>query len=389
MLADDEQALRGRPWHLAGLLNRATAPPPLHSHTVDNLGAPLSRIALDSTNPGAIPADWPLVIGYATGRESAWPAATIQKFRSRGTTLALIDVTGEAPEQASIIDFEPGDVQREQTLQNWVRARNNFRADATVYCDRDELPEVLRYLSADYFRLWLADPTADGKPPTTPPKLALPKNCTLIGVQYAQHPGKSPGDYDLSIIYDKTWHPSATERTAAAVEPHDAAAAAAAPPITIDDDGQALDDGQGDEPAAADPTEPDPTSLLPAPTGSVGDPGPAPDGDATSSPTTSPATPPEPTAPPTPPASSTPAPPTPSTPPTSPTTTPAPTSTSTSTPAAPPAADRLAAIEHEVTLAYFGVREILAKHGLFQLLTEHDAQVGRVVEMLGFAKSFL
>lgn len=165
------------------------------------------RIALDSINPAAIPEDWPFVIGYFNGPVSAWPASAIAERRARGNTVILVDVIGDAWEHASIIDWEKFDVQNPETLAAWVRNRNQYRGDATVYCNRSSLPAVTRALAKEYWNLWLADLTPNGEPPMTPPALGLPNTVKLVAVQYVFGP-QSGGDYDMSIVYDDKWHPS-------------------------------------------------------------------------------------------------------------------------------------------------------------------------------------
>lgn len=164
------------------------------------------RLVIDSVNPEAVDAyRWPHKIGYVNGRISAWPATAIADAAARGELLALIDVLGTSPHAASIIDWERGDLQNPDALRDWVIARNKFRGDAVVYCNRSSLTTVINALQSEHFYLWLADPTDNHEAPMTPPPLGLPPSCTLLGIQYALSPD-SGGQYDISVFYVDDWH---------------------------------------------------------------------------------------------------------------------------------------------------------------------------------------
>lgn len=165
------------------------------------------RIAIDSDSYEAISGyNWPFKIGYVNGRTSAWSAEQIAECHARGELLALVDVLGNAPREASILDWERGDVQSPDVLRTWVQARNRFRGDAVVYCNRSSLMTVINALQSERCLLWLAEPTPAGEPPKLPPVLGLPPNLELLGVQYALEP-ESGGHYDISVIYAEHWHP--------------------------------------------------------------------------------------------------------------------------------------------------------------------------------------
>ena len=192
------------------------------------------RTVMDSVSYAAVRAiDWPHKIGYFNGTASAWPADVIATERARGQLLALVDVLGDAPYGAAILDVERGDVTAPEIIRAWVIARNQFRRDAVVYCNRSTLPTVISALASEPCRIWLANPADNGEPPMTVPDLGLPAHITLLGVQYVLSP-RSGGNYDLSVFYDDTWHgdPDSAEAAAAAVpKPEAAPGAAGAAPV--------------------------------------------------------------------------------------------------------------------------------------------------------------
>jgi hypothetical protein len=205
------------------------------------------RIVLDSVNYSAVmPLRFAHKIGYFNGKVSAWPASAIEEARAAGELLALVDVLGNAPRQAAIVDWEKLDVQDPTVLKWWVRERNSFRGDATIYCNRSSLANVLSIMDGqgEYWNLWLAAPSGDSQAPKTAPDLGLPRNVRLLGIQYLiAEAGTAPEfDYDLSIFYDDGWHGdrAATTAAAAAVTSSTAAEPAAAEPAAA-------------EPAAAEP----------------------------------------------------------------------------------------------------------------------------------------
>lgn len=147
--------------------------------------------------------NWPHKIGYYNG-QPAWTREQIADAAARGELLALVDVQGTAPYAASILDWERGE-QNPDLLREWVQARNLFRGDAAVYCSPDSLTTVINALQGEPCRIWLAEPTGNHEPPRQPPPLGLPPNLILLGIQYATSP-HSGGDYDISVLYDDTWH---------------------------------------------------------------------------------------------------------------------------------------------------------------------------------------
>lgn len=183
-----------------------------------------------------------LKFGYLNGKESAWSADQLAEQHAKGELLALIDVLGSEPDQAAIIDWEHGDVQDPERLKWWVAQRNSFRGDAVVYTNKDSMPAVLNALhgTGEYYQLWVADLSSDGKPPAHAPDFGLPPNVRLLGIQYAW-PQKTGGPYDLSILFNDAWHAAghAAAHLIAAPDVEPAAAAADVEPAAADVEGQA------------------------------------------------------------------------------------------------------------------------------------------------------
>lgn len=215
----------------------------------------MSRIVLDTTGANyAAVRDIPcLKLGYLNGPESAWTAEQIGEQHKRRELLAVIDVLGDAPHQAAIVDWEREDVQDPNRLRWWIHERNSRFGDAVAYCNRDGMPGVLGAMhgTGEYFQLLVADLTSNGEPPLAAPDFGLPPNVRLLGVQYAW-PATTGGPYDLSILFNDAWH--------ADVAPvHLVRPAAAAPAVSTPTEGPGNLQG-------ADPKAPDPAAAAAGPT---------------------------------------------------------------------------------------------------------------------------
>ena len=95
---------------------------------------------------------------YVNGRYANYPTVVKRFPNSR---VFGIDVLGTAWEQASILDWENGDVQNPAVLRTWAENRENFRPGTSViYCDRDSMETVEDILAGMNYRLWIS--TLDG-----------------------------------------------------------------------------------------------------------------------------------------------------------------------------------------------------------------------------------
>lgn len=185
----------------------------------------MSRLVIDSTSAKALDAtNWPHKIGYYNGKISAWAPGDIARARATGQLLGLVDVAGDSPNQASVLDFERGDVQSPAVVSAWVKARNQMRGDAAVYVQPANIAHALSLLNGQKCNLWVVDLTDDGEIPFLVPHYAgMPPGVRVIGRQFALAP-RSGGDYDLSIFYADDWHPDQADPS------HFAAARLAAAP---------------------------------------------------------------------------------------------------------------------------------------------------------------
>jgi hypothetical protein len=156
------------------------------------------RIFRDSVTPSAIPLGGISgVMGYANGL-FRWTGEQAERFTAAGLQVAHIDVNGSAPGLAAILDVETGDAGPAQA-PDWIRKRNAFRGDATIYCNLSTLPAVLAATSrvTSSWWLWLAHFT--GHPHI--PHVNVPPNVRIMGCQFA-----SFENYDESCIVADNWH---------------------------------------------------------------------------------------------------------------------------------------------------------------------------------------
>lgn len=160
----------------------------------------------------------------------AWTTDQLTQARDAGQLLAVIDVLGDAPEHASIVDWTSMSPKDPGRLAWWVEQRNALHRDAVVMCVRDAMPNVLGIVgNQEYFRLLVTDLSTSGEPPLADPQYGLPPFALLLGCQYVVPP-KSGGPYNLSILFDDTWHADQAGQGAAAAL--HATAAAAAPVLS-------------------------------------------------------------------------------------------------------------------------------------------------------------
>ncbi len=159
----------------------------------------------DSTTPGVIPlTGLAIAAGYVNGKY-AWTPADWSRFIQAGVQMVRIDVAANAWTAASILDVETGDATPD-AVPGWVKNRHAAFGDVPViYCSRDALTPVFNACQAAGlsvvrdFRLWIA--TLDGTP-------AVADMTGVVAVQ-AYGSNRTGGNYDESIVYDDTWHPSA------------------------------------------------------------------------------------------------------------------------------------------------------------------------------------
>jgi hypothetical protein len=166
------------------------------------MAAQILATMYDGITPGGLPADAAAVAGYVNGKYAWRPAAWTRFPRA---AKVRIDVKGNAPTLASVIDVErydatPADAPR------FITVRDAFRpGTATVYCNRVTLPAVLAATAAGQlaFWLWLAEWSTTSAAPLA---LDLPARVTLAACQHAHLTA-----WDESAVYSSAWlaqHPA-------------------------------------------------------------------------------------------------------------------------------------------------------------------------------------
>src|SRR5487761_26960 len=156
------------------------------------------RIFKDSATPRAIGvAGTDGVLAYVNGAY-AWPMDQIIRFGLAGKEVLRIDVIGNASHEATILDVERGDATPE-TAKQWVKERNDYRHDATLYCQRSNLDELFSRVTEDPFWLIVADWT--GSPHIV--EMPLPKNVHMAGTQFVS----VANCWDATCIAAQGWHP--------------------------------------------------------------------------------------------------------------------------------------------------------------------------------------
>ena len=149
----------------------------------------MTRVMIDAADPGLIPRAmaYQLVAGYRTGTPGMRWKGHFTDFP--GKTMVDIDqaaAPGAPDYNAIVMDVEPlcyrpNDIPAR--VSRWTVAR------PTVYCDRNDYPEVRMYWEGD---IWLAAPGVQSNP--------YPNDHKIVAIQNRQTP-----DYDLSTVFDDTW----------------------------------------------------------------------------------------------------------------------------------------------------------------------------------------
>ena len=151
----------------------------------------------DAVNTAALPAA-PCFAAYVNGTYANYESVAA---RFRYCRVFGIDVLGNDWKAASILDYEPGDVNNTATMVEWVNQREAFRPyTATVYVNRSELPAVDAALSGQRGLLWLA--TLDGTGGDLVGTTTLHGH-TIVAVQFMTV-GSGENAFDLSYA-NSSW----------------------------------------------------------------------------------------------------------------------------------------------------------------------------------------
>jgi hypothetical protein len=166
------------------------------------------RSMFDSVTLEAIPLNAPMIGAYANGRyqnferaQVRWPLATV---------VAISVVAAGASDLAHVLDVERGDATPAQfgAWADAMRAKRVLRPTAYVALGQAE-DLVSANRAQGRLDLWVANWTG------LPHQLEVP-GANVVAVQYAAPGHGSPGDYDLSVVWDDSWHPYERRRAASA-----------------------------------------------------------------------------------------------------------------------------------------------------------------------------
>jgi hypothetical protein len=160
------------------------------------------RVMFDSADVAAIPLDPTpeMVAWYPYG----FPG-DIKRF-PKETVIVSIDNDGAHPD-CDVLDVETGGATIAD-IPGWIEEHEKIHDGwkGAIYCDQSNLPSVGRVLlkiGKKGTHVWIADWT--GQPHVFTGDTF---GCVLVATQYQspQSNPASPGQYDLSIVSDPTWH---------------------------------------------------------------------------------------------------------------------------------------------------------------------------------------
>jgi hypothetical protein len=166
------------------------------------------RSMFDSDELEAIPINAPMVAAYANGRYQNFERAQV---RWPTATVVAISVLGNGPEDlAHVLDIEKGAATASE-FEAWADAmRAKHVRRPTAYVALSNAEAVVRAVrGAVKPDLWVADWTG------APHRLEVP-GANVVAVQYCSPGTGSHGHYDVSAVWDDTWHPYERRRTPSA-----------------------------------------------------------------------------------------------------------------------------------------------------------------------------
>lgn len=154
------------------------------------------RLMYDSTEPNDIPATATMVAGYANGRYANYDA-----MKARFPHAHVVSISVRADDTlAHVLDVESGDATPGQFGPWATKVANRGVVRPTAYCSRSSVPLILahrpRGVTVD---LWVADWTGVAH------VLGF-EGGNVVAVQYASPGHGSGGHYDVSAVWDQTWH---------------------------------------------------------------------------------------------------------------------------------------------------------------------------------------
>lgn len=161
----------------------------------------------DSSHIDSIPLDVNIAALYFNGDYAVSQAVAAQRFPAGKYVTVWIDVFGNAPQHAQVLDVEKGAAST-AAAPAWIRARRAAVHSSlpTIYCNRSTMPALIRTCAiggltpAEDYQLWIA--TLDGTE-----KIAGVALRSITGVVACQYQGGQKAAFDLSNVYDPKWHP--------------------------------------------------------------------------------------------------------------------------------------------------------------------------------------
>jgi hypothetical protein len=138
-----------------------------------------------------------MVAGYANGRYANYGALRV---RFPHVPVVSISVNGNLGELAHVLDVERGDATPSQFYLWATTMANRGVHRPTCYCARSTADAVLSRRPAGVIvDLWVADWTGSAH------ALVL-DGANVVAVQWAAPGYGSPGHYDISSVWDASWH---------------------------------------------------------------------------------------------------------------------------------------------------------------------------------------
>jgi hypothetical protein len=153
----------------------------------------MTRRMYDSVQWQKIPANAQMVAGYVDGAY-AWPQRAWARFPHASHVRISVIPPGD-PAHAGVLDVETG-AASVADAPPFIRTRHRAGHRAVIYVQRSLVAEVRRACRGLSFGLWVADWTGE------PHRLADMKDVVAI-----QWDGGVNKPYDISEVFDATWHP--------------------------------------------------------------------------------------------------------------------------------------------------------------------------------------
>lgn len=161
----------------------------------------MTRRMYDAVEWQKIPANAQMVAGYVDGA-FAWPPRAWARFPNARHVRISVIPPGD-PVHAGVLDVESGAASVSDAAP-FIRARHKAGHRAVIYVQRSLVDDVRHACKGLAFGLWVADWTGE------PHRLADMRNVVAI-----QWDGGVNKPFDISQVFDATWHPGPQKHNAA------------------------------------------------------------------------------------------------------------------------------------------------------------------------------